>query len=306
MTALLPRGWRFRIAAAYAAAAVLLYFFLRHTDWATLGDGVRAAAWPLLAAAVVLRLASLLVAALRWQVLLESAGPVPLGGVIAATMMGMTASAVVPMPAAEIVRPFVLSRQQRIDFTSACASAVAEWLFDAVAILVWFIPATLWLRAGRSGTPSLLATEAALLLLGCAGVAALRLLPRRMASLARGLGPLDRSRSVGRAAAYSMLLAALVAASAWLTLTAFHLQLPPAAGFFLLGLVTVAGMVPTPGAVGGFHAVCQLALVEILGLDRARTVLPVIALHGVLYLPGAALGVLCFLWWQRRLRRSDV
>jgi hypothetical protein len=89
-----------------------------------------------------------------------------------------------------------------------------------------------------------------------------------------------------------------------LTLGAFDLRLTFAAGFVLLGLITVAGMIPTPGAIGGFHAVCQLGLVTFFGIERTRTVLPVIALHAVLYLPGAFLGVVYFLAWPSRSPRS--
>jgi len=41
--------------------------------------------------------------------------------------------------------------------------------------------------------------------------------------------------------------------------------------------------------------VCQLGLVTFFHADRAQTILPVIALHEVLYLPGAAVGALCFI-----------
>jgi hypothetical protein len=62
-------------------------------------------------------------------------------------------------------------------------------------------------------------------------------------------------------------------------------------------------MVPTPGAIGGFHAVCQIGLITFFAVDRARTVLPITALHAVLYLPGALLGLVCFLSWSIRLQR---
>ena len=317
------RGWPFKTAVGYVAAAVLLWLFLRNTDWATLDEGVRSAAWPLLVAAVVLRLASLLVAALRWQALLEPAAHVPLRGVVAATMMGMTATTVAPMQAAELVRPYVLSSQQGVDFSIALATTLAEWFLDSFAILALAIPAALWLHA--PGGARLWLVGGMLLPLSMAGLAGLRILPRRAASVAnwiqlhsglepgvrlrvvdwsqsflRGLRALDRRRGLGTVVVYSALLSALTAISAWLTLGAFEVRLTFAAGFVLLGLITIAGMIPTPGAVGGFHAVCQLGLVTFFGIEPARTVLPVIALHAVLYVPGAFLGVVCFLAWPRR------
>lgn len=327
MTGARRGGWPLKTAVGYGAAAVLLWLFLRNTDWATLGNGLRSAAWPLLVAAVLVRVAALLVAALRWQALLEPAAHVPLWGVVAATMMGMTASTVAPMQAAELVRPYVLSSQQGVDFSTALATAMAEWFLDGFAILALFIPAVLWLHAAASARVWLLAGM--LLPLSMAGLAGLRVLPRRAAGVAdwiqlhgawapgarlrvvdwsqsflRGLCALDRRRGLASVVAYSALLSVLTAISAWLTLGAFDVRLTFAAGLVLLGLITIAGMIPTPGAVGGFHAVCQLGLVTFFGIERARTVLPVIALHAVLYLPGAFLGVLCFLAWPPRSQRN--
>jgi uncharacterized protein (TIRG00374 family) len=317
------------VVAGYAAAVILLWLFLRNTDWTAMAAGVRTAAWPLLLAAVAVRLAALVVAALRWQALLAPAGPVPLGSVMAATMMGMTATTVAPMQAAEFVRPYVLSRWQGVDYLATLATAVAEWFLDALAVLALFVPAALWLRAARAGTPAGVAAPVAFLALAIAALAALRRAPRRIGgfagwiesrqglserarrratawcqTLVDGLRTLERPRGLMIVAAYSLLFSVLTALSAWLTLTAFELRLSPIVGFFLLGLVTVAGMSPTPGAVGGFHAVCQLGLMTFFGIDRVRTVLPVIALHGVLYLPGALLGVVCVVMWPVRLRRS--
>lgn len=326
MTGALRGGWGVKTAVGYAAAALLLWLFLRNTDWANLRDGLRSVVWPLLVAGVLVRLAALLVAALRWQALLEPAGHVPLPGVVAATMMGMTASAVAPMQAAELVRPYILSSQQGVDFSTALATALAEWFLDGFAILALFIPAALWLHA--AGSARVWLVGGMLLPLSMAGVAGLRILPRRAAGVAdwiqvhstlgpgarlrvvrwtqsflRGLRALDRRRGLAGVVGYSALLSALTAISAWLTLGSFDVRLTFAAGFVLLGLITIAGMVPTPGAVGGFHAVCQLGLVAFFGIERSRTVLPVIVLHAVLYLPGAFLGVLCFLRWPSRSPR---
>jgi glycosyltransferase 2 family protein len=313
------------VLAGYLAAALLLWVFIRHAEWQTLGAALRSAAWPVLAAAVLLRLASLVVASLRWQVLLEPAARVPLRGVMAATLMGMAATAVAPMQAAEFVRPYLLSRRQGVDLGTALGTTVAEWLLDALAVGALFIPAIAWLRLGgeHTGDASWLAVLCGLPL-ALAGLATLRRLPHWVTGLAGSTRPGDRwmrlrrriaaccqSFAVGlqalesrngqlAVAGYSLLFSALTAVSAWMVLVAFGLPVSFASGFLLLGLVTVAGMVPTPGAVGGFHAVCQVGLASFFHLERARTGPSIIALHAVLYVPGAVLGALCFLPWRQR------
>jgi uncharacterized membrane protein YbhN (UPF0104 family) len=308
MTRLTSHRFLLQAAVGYGAAAALVVVFLRNADWATMSDGLRSAAWPLLGGAVALRLASLTVAALRWQALLDPTAHVPLREVLAVTMMGMTAAAVAPMPAAELFRPYALGRRQGVDVGTVLGTATAEWFLDACAVVALFIPALMAYDVSRTTVPMQMAVPVAVLCLAAAGVVTLRQLARRDApwwrSFAAGLRALESWPRFVVIAGYSVLFAGMTALSAWLALDAFGLRLSVAAGFLLLGLITLGGMVPTPGAVGGFHAVCQVGLVTWFGLDHARTVLPVIALHGVLYLPGAALGGLCFLAWPARLQRS--
>jgi glycosyltransferase 2 family protein len=311
-----------RMLASYAVAGVLLWLFVRNTDWQALADSLPLVGWPLLAAAIAVRLASLVVSALRWQALLDPTRHVGLRPMVAVTMMGMTASAIMPMQAAELVRPYLLSRREGVDFSATMGTVTVEWFLDAVAIFALFIPAALWQRLGASGAGGLggawFASAVLVLSLAFAALAALRLVPRwaarvsgstrrreRLQSFATGLRTLDGRRGLMTLAAYSLLLSALTAVSAWLALAAFALPVSFLSGFLLLGLVTVAGMIPTPGAIGGFHAVCQLALVALFHIDRASTVLPVIALHAVLYAPAALVGALCFLSWPGEPQRSE-
>jgi uncharacterized protein (TIRG00374 family) len=305
---------------AYAVAAALLALFFANADWASIREGVRSAGWALGALAIVVRLVSLVVAALRWQAMLQPAADVPLPGVLMVTMMGVTASAVVPLQAAEFVRPYLMSRRYGVALPATLATTMAEWILDAFALMALFIPALAWQRAtARSGGGT--AWFAPAVILFAAALIAMTMLPRvvqraiascrwpRFAAALRacepGLRALQRPRDVVRIGAYSLLVAALTAVSAWLTLTAFHLPLSFAAGFLLLGLITVAGMIPTPGAIGGFHAVCQLGLVMLFHIDRRATVLPVLALHAVLYVPAALIGAACFLLAAGAPQRSN-
>ena len=92
---------------------------------------------------------------------------------------------------------------------------------------------------------------------------------------------------------YSLLSSFLVGVSSWLVLKAFGLSLPFFASFIILGFVAIGGMVPTPAAMGGFHAACQFGLAAFFQIDPARTILAVIGLHAVLYIPPTLVGVLC-------------
>jgi glycosyltransferase 2 family protein len=312
--------------AGYGAAVILFWLFLRNADWRVLVDGMQSVTWPLVGAAIAVRFASLAVSALRWQVLLSPVRQVRLGPIVAAMLTGMAVSTAVSMQAAEVARPYLLARRERLDLGATFATVAVEWCVDLLGVLVLVAPALLAARAmgaaNARASQSLLGWElAAALALAIAGLAGLRLLPRHSDRLERdvlglrlmpagwrtwlaelirvfasGLGILRQPGGLAAVGVYSVLVALLTGVSSWLALMAFGLPLTLLSGFIVLGLVTVGGMIPTPGAVGGFHAVCQLGLVTFFALDRARTVLPVLGLHAVLYVPAAAVGALCFLW----------
>jgi uncharacterized protein (TIRG00374 family) len=266
-------------------------------------------------------LLSVAVSARRWQALVAPVGHVPFGSSLMTTFIGAAATTILPMQAAEFVRPALVSRRFGMQLSMTAAAAVTEWVLDGVAIVALFVAALLWLHVDRAGA---LSVPAALIVLIAIFIvaAALRWLSPRLTGLSAtspmvsvvptplrggvvawlrgfgsGLRALGGGRSVMRLGGYSIVVSILTAMSAWLTLAAFDLRMSVAAGCLLLGLITVAGMIPTPGAIGGFDAVCQLGLVAAFHVDRARTVAAVLGLHTVLYLPAAIVGGICLAAW---------
>ena len=216
-----------------------------------LAEDARSIAWLVLAGATVLRLASLVVGSLRWQALLAPVHAVPLGGIIGITMMGMAVNAVAPMQTAEIFRPLLLSRRQGLDFRTTFATVTVEWLLDALGVFALFVPALFWVRiAGLARTGLNWSRLARVLtvcaLLAVAGLAALACSRARQRGSPAGLQILNEPRRFAAVGAYSVLASALTAMSAWMSLVAVGLPVSFAAGFLVLGLITIGGMVPTP------------------------------------------------------------
>ncbi|MEP6915031.1 MAG: lysylphosphatidylglycerol synthase transmembrane domain-containing protein [Acidobacteriota bacterium] len=310
---------------SYLVAAALVAVFLHQVAWRGIGDGLRTARWSLVVAATIVRVIAFGVSALRWQMLLRPAAHVPLRGVVAVTLIGAAATAVAPVQAAELVRPYLLSRRHGVALSTTLATTAAEWLLDAAALMALFLPALAWQRTyGHSGPDgswlAVAAAPALCLLIACAGLVLLRSTPGWIESLvesarwrdrmsagsrrcvidrvhafATGLRTLRQPSGVLAVGAYSLLFFGLTALASWLTLRAFAMPVSVVAGLLVLGLVTIAALVPTPGAIGGFHAVCQVGLVTLFDLTRAQTVLPVIALHAVLTFPAAILGAVVFI-----------
>jgi uncharacterized protein (TIRG00374 family) len=76
--------------------------------------------------------------AYRWQALLESSLKVNVGGLYSPMMVGFMGN-FLPGRAAEILRPYLLSKKYNITFTAAFASIVVERLFDMIVLLLIFI-----------------------------------------------------------------------------------------------------------------------------------------------------------------------
>ena len=88
--------------------------------------------------AIVIILLSYVFRAYRWQALLESSLKVNVGGLYSPMMVGFMGN-FLPARAAEILRPYLLSKKYDITFTAAFASIVMERLFDMIILLLIFI-----------------------------------------------------------------------------------------------------------------------------------------------------------------------
>ncbi len=307
-----------------ALAAALLLLFLRKADWAMFRAGIHAASWSWLFLAVVLRFVGLTAGSLRWQALMAPVKRVRLSQIFRATLVGMSSDLLVAMQSAEFVRPFLLSQWEGIPFSSIFATVIVEWFVDLLGILALAIPATFSIHIlSASGSPTLLAAaERAVVVLMAAALLALGLLwafkrlgnatqsflrnrqqvhPSRLleriscgvTSFSDGLTVLGQPRRLFQVTFYSIFASFSLGLCTWAVLNAFGLTVSLGASLVLLVFIALGGLIPTPGAVGGFHAACQLGLAVISHIDPARTILPIVALHAILYFPPALGGILC-------------
>ena len=88
--------------------------------------------------AIVLIVLSYIFRAYRWQALLESSLKINVSGLYSPMMVGFMGN-FLPARAAEILRPYLLSKKYNITFAAAFASIVVERLFDMIILLLIFI-----------------------------------------------------------------------------------------------------------------------------------------------------------------------
>jgi uncharacterized protein (TIRG00374 family) len=124
-----------------AAAAVTFVLYRWRTSgfsWRAFGDSLRNVDWNWLTLALALILATYVGRALRWEVMLRPlAKHASLLRVLSATCIGFTA-VVLFGRAGEPVRPYLISRQEGVSFSSQVAAWVVERILDVLMILVIF------------------------------------------------------------------------------------------------------------------------------------------------------------------------
>lgn len=306
-----------------AVTAGLLAFFFRNVDVAEAWAETRRANPAQLALAVLVTLLTYLLRAWRWQSLLAPIGPTRFSTAFRTTVIGFAASAFLPARAGEVIRPYLLARKEGLKPTATFATIILERLLDLAAVMVLFGVFVLTVPDGVvSGGPEKfahvkfwgsVAAAAGLVGLGLLfalaghperlGRAAGRIeavLPARAArvvaqlveSFAEGLAVMRQPARLVAALALSFPLWLSIAAGIWLTSQAFHITFPYTGSFLVMTLLIVGVAVPTPGAIGGFHAAYQIGVETFFAAPPDRAVGAAIVLHAISFLPVTILGVI--------------
>ena len=300
----------------------LLGYFLRNADMSQVWAEIRRARPALLAAAVLITGLTYVLRALRWQYVLAPLGVTHFSNAFRATVIGFAATFLLPARAGEVIRPLLLARREGLPATATFATIILERLMDMVTVLLLFAvfvltadPATMSAHPAhlaRVKAGGLLAAAAAVIALTVASVAAghperlgrwalriERVLPAKLArmvatfveSFTQGLGVMRQPRRLLVSLALSIPLWLSIAAGIWLTSLAFHITLPYVGSFLVMTILVVGVAMPTPGAVGGFHAAYQIGVQSFFGAPDDRAIGAAIVLHAVSFVPVTLLGL---------------
>ena len=309
-----------RTAFILALTLGLLAFFLRNADLSQVWVEMRTASLALVVVGALINVATYPLRAVRWRYLLAPVGTVRLWPALSATIIGFATSVILPARAGEFLRPYLLARRERLSATSAFATIVLERVLDLVTVLLLLGTFLLTAGPGRGpfaadglravrggGLAAALAAAGLLALLGAlAGhpdwlVRLVRRLERRLPATAGRLAPVIERFTIGLATvrqprrllvalALSVPLWLAIAAGIWVTALAFHMTVPYVGSFLIVGFLVIGVAVPTPGAIGGFHAAFEVAVTTFYGVAADRAVGAAIVLHAVSFLPVVAMG----------------
>jgi uncharacterized protein (TIRG00374 family) len=275
-------------------AALGLLLWWRGPDWSLVGDAFEAVSWRWVGLALVLNLASVLVRAVSWNVVIRQALPrsqhPPFANVFSAFAVGLLANAVLPGRIGELARVGVLARwTPRGQGTTGrlLGTVFAHRLFDLVPalLLTAFVLATTRIPHWAVTSLELVAVVGIALFLVAILVAGRELRPlpesalaiRRLLAMAqRGLHVLRKPRAAALAAVLQTTGWLIQLLAVWSMMAAFGIDAPISAAGVVLLLMNVATIFPLwPGNIGLLQAVVALPLVS----------------YGVAYSTGLAFGL---------------
>ena len=304
-----------------AITLALLVFFFRDVNFAEVWAETRRADPWLLVAAVLITGLTYVLRAWRWQALLAPIGPTRFSTAFRTTVIGFAMSFFLPARAGEVIRPYLLARQEGLRPTAAFATIILERVLDLATVLLLFgffvftVPAGVltsdqaqlthvkfWGGIAAVGAIGFLIVLFALAghpeRLGRAAGRVERILPGHAARIlahlvetfAQGLAVMRQPRQLGIALLQSFPVWLSIAAGIWLTSQAFSITFPYTGSFLVMTLLAVGVAVPTPGQVGGFHVAYQIAVQTFFGASDERAAGAAIVLHAVSFIPVTLLG----------------
>lgn len=296
-------------------AVALLGWFLQHADLADVWLQVRDARLDLLIVGFALVVVTYVIRAHRWQYLLRPIGPTRFRTAFRTTVIGAAALGVLPARAGDVLRPYLLARQEGLSTSATFATIVMERVLDLIAMLV-LLAVYVWGTADPSRLPAslrhgievsaALAGLAAVLLVALTWVmathperigrlvfSAARMLPHAMAerlagyarTFSTGFAVAREPQALAAALCWSFLLWLVIAGEAWLVAMAFGIYMPFAGSFLLQALLTIGVAVPTPGGVGSYHEAYRIGVTTFFGAANDKAVAAAIVTHAISYVP---------------------
>ncbi len=310
-----------RTAVIVGLSVGLLALFLRGATLSVVWTEMKDADPWLITLSGAVTLAGMVLRALRWQYLLAPIGTAHFTAAFRTTTIGFAASAILPARAGEVIRPYLLARQEGLSATAVFATVIIERLLDAVTCVFLLASFVIFFDPGMDRADSklywlvemggLIVGSLAVVVLGLMFLAARdpqavgrwaykleHVLPGKfthalsvgLLRFAEGLAVVRTPRRLLLALALSLPLWLSIALGIWAVTEAFGIDMPFPGSFLLIALLVVGVSVPTPGGVGGFEAAVQIGLTSFYAVPNDRAVGAALVLHIVSLLPVVALG----------------
>jgi uncharacterized protein (TIRG00374 family) len=285
----ISRNWRYAIGWLLAAAGLI--WVLHDIHLSRLLGQLAGINWRWVALAMVCDVLSYLVQGARWQLLLGPVGKINLLQAMQAIYAGLFTNEVLPMRPGEFVRSYIASRWMGAGFVAILPSIILERLFDGVWIAMGIGLAAIFaplpgdlIEAGETFGVIIALIVALFIYLvlrrphprrsgrstdrGMLKWKPLRAIARLFTKLSEGLREASRTKEFYLAFALSLPFLALQAATLWLIMLGYGLQLSFWIGVTVYVIVSLGTALPnTPANVGSYQFFTVLGL-TLFGVDK--------------------------------------
>jgi uncharacterized protein (TIRG00374 family) len=309
-------------------SAVFLWLALRGLRLGEVAESIGEANYWWLIPSVATYFVAVWVRTWRWDYMLRPLKQIPARRLFPVVVIGYMGNNIYPFRAGEVLRSYVLRRQEDVPMSASLATVIVERVFDGLVMLV-FVFAALplaplpsesirWLVVGAS-----IAFFAAVVIffgLAAAPERAMQLVswfsghftPERFRQrlihtagrFLAGLESLRSFRNVLMIFFTSVLIWLLETVKYWFVMHAFNFEISFFALMLMNGVVNLATTLPSaPGYVGTFDAP-GIAVLSLYGVEEALAGAYTLVLHAALWLPITLLGAYYML--RNELGWSDI
>ncbi|MBC8262620.1 MAG: flippase-like domain-containing protein [Anaerolineales bacterium] len=310
------KRWQFWL--GLIISAIFLYIILSHMELAQVWLALKTARYWWIVPGVAVYFFGVWARTWRWHYLLRPMLPVPLARLFPVVCIGYMGNNVYPARAGEVIRAYVLKKNEGVSISASLATIVVERIFDGVIMLLFvffslpFVPMQQWLKQ--------VVVFASLLFFGALAIFFVmaispqrsqvvynwlikRLLPGRFHEQARGL--LDRfmeglqclrsGRDVLMIFVTSLVIWLAETVTYWFVMHAFDFSVSFYVLMLMNGVVNLATTIPSsPGYVGTFDAT-GIAVLATYGVNYEVATAYTLILHAALWFPITALGAY-YMW----------
>ena len=313
-------GQLISLGVALTLAGVLLYYSLRGIEWRHVASIIAGAKPWLLTVAAAISTTSLLLRAIRWRILLNAEGAVPVATAFWAVAAGYFGNNFLPARAGELVRTLMISSRSGLDIAYVLATALSERVADAVALVA--IAAVVLLTLPQP--PGWLAGAARpFAILALAGVTIIALLPRLepfgrmligrtplparlrgklfdiLAHGLRGIRAFHDARRLIAFLALTIVIWSMEAVFTMVTGAALGLSIPVTVALLLVAALGLGSALPsTPGYIGIYQFVAVTVLVP-FGFSRTNSIAYILVAQALAYVVTGVWGAIGFLQYRR-------
>lgn len=262
---------------------VLIYISLKGVEYKNIFAGLERANYTLLIPTAMLFTVIQLLRSLRWGTILSPIEKINQKKLFPITCIGFMAIALIPMRTGEIVRPYLISKESRVPFSSAMATILVERLLDSVTligILIWVLSTSHSNKWFGKSIYIFLLTFIIILFIVCTFHfkkqvflllirSALRKSPEKarlwvedlFKLFVEGFKLIEEPRKVLYASFLSVVIWMFSGLAIYILFVFSNIQLPIMSAFFVLvATIIVISLPAAPGFIGSFQFGCIAAL----------------------------------------------